>query len=66
MVLLIACSLPFAILTTVGIVASLLFESLRFFAQIPVTVSCSGCSGARRWRCAPIRSARPAPSARSR
>jgi len=34
--ILFACSC-LAILTTVGIVASLLFESLRFFAQIPVT-----------------------------
>jgi len=34
--ILFACSC-LAILTTIGIVASLLFESLRFFAQIPVT-----------------------------
>src|SRR5262245_25795037 len=34
-VLLIACS-TISILTTVGIVLSLLFESLRFFAQVPV------------------------------
>ncbi len=34
--LLIACS-AIAIVTTVGIVASLLFESLRFFARVPVT-----------------------------
>ncbi|HWA51328.1 MAG TPA: phosphate ABC transporter permease family protein, partial [Dongiaceae bacterium] len=34
--ILFACSC-LAILTTVGIVASLLFESLRFFAKIPVT-----------------------------
>ena len=34
--ILFACSC-LAILTTIGIVASLLFESLRFFAKIPVT-----------------------------
>ncbi|EFL87744.1 phosphate ABC transporter, permease protein PstC [Ahrensia sp. R2A130] len=33
---LIACSLV-AVLTTIGIVASLLFESLRFFQRVPIT-----------------------------
>ncbi|MEM6474425.1 MAG: phosphate ABC transporter permease subunit PstC, partial [Planctomycetota bacterium] len=33
---LITCSLV-AVLTTIGIVASLLFESLRFFQRVPVT-----------------------------
>ena len=46
-VLLIACS-AIAILTTVGIVLSLLFESLRFFADGAGPSSCSACSGARR------------------
>ncbi|WP_308910024.1 phosphate ABC transporter permease subunit PstC [Pseudokordiimonas caeni] len=35
-VVLIACS-TLAVLTTVGIVASLLFESLRFFQQVPIS-----------------------------
>ena len=50
----------------VGIVFSVLFETLRFFAQSPRSTSSSACSGARRPRCATTRSARRAPSASCR
>ena len=55
-----------AIFTTVGIVLSVVFESLLFSARCRSLNSCSACSGARKPRCAPIRSAPRARSVRSR
>ena len=58
--LLILCSVV-AILTTIGIVLSLIFESLRFFQQVPFTSSSSEPTGARKAPL-PARARRPAPS----
>ena len=55
-----------AIVTTIGIVLSVLFESIRFFSIIPFWDFCSACNGARRQPSAPIRSAAPVRSAPSR
>ena len=44
----------------VGIILSLIFEASRFFLRVSPSTFCSAWSGARRWRCAPTRSARPA------
>ena len=65
-ILLIACS-SIAILTTVGIVLSLVFESIRFFGKVPFfDFVVRHPSGARRPRSGTTRWARPACSARSR
>ena len=45
------CSSFLAVLTTLGIVLSVLFEAIRFFQAIPIwPTSCLGSSGAPRWR----------------
>ena len=56
-----------AVLTTIGIVFSVLFETIRFFQQgLADRLPVRHCSGRRRPRCAPTRSARRAPSASCR
>ena len=55
-----------AILTTLGIVLSLLFESLRFFNMVSPTEFLFGTTWSRKRRSAPIRPDRRAPSVRSR
>ena len=52
--MLLGCSL-IAILTTVGIVMSVIFESIRFFKEIPITDFLFGLTGAPRWLCAKIK-----------
>ena len=63
--LLILCS-TVAIFTTVGIVLSVLFESLRFFDKVPLPTSCSAFSGVRKPPYAKTRWALPARSVRCR
>jgi phosphate transport system permease protein len=53
--LMIFCS-TVAIITTIGIVLSLVYESWAFFRLIPLTSSCSGCNGSRRSRSGRTRS----------
>jgi phosphate transport system permease protein len=60
-VVLVFCS-TIAIITTVGIVLSVLFEAIRFFQIIPLPTSCSACRGARKWPSGKTRWAHPAPS----
>ena len=52
-----------AVLTTVGIILSVLFESIRFFDHVSVFSFYSAWSGARRWPSAPTKPAAPAASA---
>ena len=61
-IILTLCS-TFAVFVTIGIVLSVLFESIRFFQQVPFFDFFLASNGARRWRCGPIRSAVQAASA---
>ena len=64
-IVLLACA-TVAVLTTIGIVFSVLFETVRFFEKVSPLDFLFGRTGARRPRSAPTRSARPAPSASCR
>ena len=57
-VLMILCS-TIAIFTTIGIVLSVLYESIRFFDKVPLTEFLFGLEWSPRWPSGPIRSALP-------